>query len=67
MLIHVPSPVSIRNLQRLRRDPLTLLTDLAMRGDVVEFWAGPQRMVLVNHPDCITAFARCWSLKIGLL
>ena len=53
MLIHVPSPVSIRNLQRLRRDPLTLLTDLAMRGDVVEFWAGPQRMVLVNHPDCI--------------
>ncbi|GIV90451.1 MAG: cytochrome P450 [Chloroflexus sp.] len=47
------SSVALRNLQRLRRDPLTLLAELADRGDLVPFRAGPQEMLLVNHPSLI--------------
>ncbi|MFN3372098.1 MAG: cytochrome P450 [Chloroflexus sp.] len=48
-----PSPRAIHTLQQFRRDPLTLLADLATRGDVVPFRAGPQAMLLVNHPTLI--------------
>ncbi len=48
-----PSPRAIRTLEQLRRDPLALLADLATRGDVAPFRAGPQAMLLVNHPTLI--------------
>ena len=38
----------------LRRDPTGFLTQLAAEyGDVVQFKIGPQRVVLLNHPDDI--------------
>lgn len=52
-MIRFPSPIAIRNLQQLRREPLTLLEEVAAHGDVVPFRVGPQMMVLVNHPDLI--------------
>lgn len=37
-----------------RRDPLRFLTELARTyGDVAQFFVGPQRVVLFNHPDLI--------------
>ncbi|WP_298820480.1 cytochrome P450 [Chloroflexus sp.] len=49
----LPSPRAIRHLQQLRRDPLTLLSTLSTRGDLVPFRAGPEQMLLVNHPALI--------------
>jgi cytochrome P450 len=42
------------NLLRFSGDPIRFLTDLNRRyGDVATFKIGPQRMVLLNHPDLI--------------
>ncbi|HEX8456436.1 MAG TPA: cytochrome P450 [Pyrinomonadaceae bacterium] len=42
------------DLLAFRRDPLKFLTRLAREhGDVVEFRLGPQRALLLNHPDLV--------------
>ncbi len=52
-MMKTPVLRAVRDLQAFRRDPLTLLTRLAERGDVVPFQIGSQPMALINHPDLI--------------
>jgi hypothetical protein len=42
------------DLLAFRRDPLKFLTSLAREhGDIVQFRMGPQRALLLNHPDLV--------------
>ena len=49
-------PSGMRNLVKMRRDPLAFIDSLAQQGDVVYFRMGPYQTYLLN---CLLYTSRC--------